>query len=216
MLRPDIQQGAHKMMDDWTKILWAALACGSEQRFRIRALACAAVGLTLARDCGLVPQGLDIAAVLDWGMAQVRERMAPASGKPTFEAATDALSRFLHVNVLNTLRVQHAFRPHVQQLVTGQKPQKLVIRHESESKRIYASQKDFRGFVVGAGFAYATVIKELALARILINEKRMLTLGAGTEYASVQVSCVEFDGAHPIFSSLLQEVPNVQTQSGTG
>jgi len=69
-------------------------------------------------------------------------------------------------------------------------------------------QKEFRAFVIAAGFPYAAIISELKQQNIVKDDKRMVTLGAGTEYFSIQVPCVEFDGSHPIFSSMLQEVPN--------
>jgi Domain of unknown function (DUF927) len=213
ILRPDIQQAAHKYLNDYTKSLWEAHRLSSEQRFRVRGMTCAALGLMLAKEVGLVPAALDIGAVISWGMDQLRTRMPAPSINPHLDMATDVLARFLHANILNTLRVQHPYRAHVQQMVLGQKPQKLVVRHESESKRVYAAQKEFRTFVINNGFPYTAIVKELMQQRILRNDKRMLTLGAGTEYASVQIPCVEFDGEHPIFGSLLQEVSSDRTNA---
>src|SRR5258708_18721939 len=103
----------------------------------------------------------------------------------------------------------------MEQVGMGQKPQKLVIRHEIATQSVYAVQKDFRAFVIGAGFPYTAVVAELRSQRIIKDDTRMLTLGAGTEYASVQVACVAFDGSHPIFSSLLQEVPHGRNATPT-
>jgi hypothetical protein len=206
VIRDEVQQRARVLLENWTKWIWDQFKLGSEQRFRVRALACAAVSLTLAQECQLVPASLDVRETIMWGLDQVRSRIPAMSDRPVFDIAIDALSRFLHANVNNTLRVQYAFKAHMTQGVLGQRPQKLVIRHESVSQRVYAVQKDFRTFIVNAGFPYATVIHELTNARILRNDKRMLTLGAGTEYASVQTQCVEFDGSHPVFGSLVQEV----------
>jgi hypothetical protein len=209
--RPDIYQASHKALGDFTKTLWDYHKLGSEQRFRVRLASTAQLGLMLGQDRGLIPRGLDQGAVIDWGMAQFRSRTPAPTANVKLDMATEVLGRFLHANVLNTLRVQHAHRSHVQQAVIGQKPQKLVVRHETESRKVYAVQKEFRAFVIAAGFPYAAVIGELKQQRIVKDDKRMITLGAGTEYFSIQVPCVEFDGAHPIFSSMLQEVPNDTT-----
>jgi hypothetical protein len=211
VVRPDIYQAAHKALGEFTAQLWAYHKLGSEQRFRVRLVSTAQLGLMLGQDKGLVPRGLDIGAVVDWAMSQFRVRTPAPSGHAKLDMATEVLGRFLHVNILNTLRVQHAYRAHVQQAVFGQKPQKLVVRHESESQRVYAVQKEFRTFVIANGFPYAAIINELKQQRIIKDDKRMVTLGAGTEYFSVQVPCIEFDGSHPIFSSMLQEVPHVTT-----
>src|SRR5262249_25163893 len=212
VMRPDIQTAARKMVSGTAEQMWALTKLGSEHRFRIRAISCAIPALMIARDKGLVPRDLPIQEIADWARTQLTGHAAPVlSGHPTFDLATDALSRFFHANVLNTLRVQHAYKAHTTQLAIGQKPQKLVIRHESMSQKVYATQKDFRSFVVEHGFPYTAVVNELRRTGIMLNDKRMLTLGAGTEYASVQVPCVEFNGARPIFGSILQEVPHDKT-----
>jgi hypothetical protein len=215
IIRPDMQKAAHKGLDDFTKALWAYHKLGSEQRFRVRLASISQLGLMLGQDRGLVPRGLDIGAVIDWAMAQFRSRTPAPTVNVKLDMAAEVLGRFLHANILNTLRVQYAHRSHVQQAVTGQKPQKLVVRHESVSRRVYAVQKEFRAFVIAAGFPYAAIINELKQQNIIKDDKRMITLGAGTEYFSIQVPCVEFDGSHPIFSSMLQEVPNDTARTST-
>src|SRR5258708_30732717 len=169
----------------------------------------------IGQDGGLMPDDVEIAAVIDWGMEQMHTGSPVVSATRQLEMDADVLSRFLHANILNTLRVQGAYRPHVQQLAIGQKPQKLVIRHEITTQSVYAVQKDFRAFVIAAGFPYTAVVAELRSQRIIKDDTRMLTLGAATEYASVQVACVAFDGSHPISSSLLQEVPHVRNATPT-
>ena len=122
---------------------------------------------------------------------------------PSVEMAVEALHRFFSANTTNTLRVQYAYKSGLAQLPIGQKPQKLVVRHEFSTGRAYASARDFKQFIVAEGYPYADVVGHLRQVGVLKNDKRWITLGAGTEYVSAQICCVELDVTNPAVAGLI-------------
>jgi len=213
LMRPDVMAAAPKMLADWTNAIWRSSGLPQEQRFRARLIGSTSVAMYLAQERGLFPAAVDQHAVTQWQVEQLRN-YAREIGVPVSmtKYGLQALDEFLKENTANTLRVQHPYRHGIMQMPLS-KPNRLLIRHETGENRVLFSRKLFREFVVKHGYSYNDVIKELGDIGVLKTDKKLVTLGAGTEFASSQVLCIECEVKHPALR--IVENPNVETASTT-
>lgn len=205
LMQPGVLPEFRKALSHNKETMWKLSRLGSEQRYRIYTLAGVATAGPILRDLGLVPAALDQQAMLDAIMEQIKLRSpAPETYQPSIEMSVEALHQFFAENTTNTLRVQHAYKSGFTQIPEGQRPQKLIIRQEATTGRAYASARDFKKFIVGRGYPYADVVAYLKQVGVLKNDKRWITLGAGTDYSSAQICCIEIDTRNPAICGLVE------------
>jgi hypothetical protein len=215
LMQPGVLKQFRETLARNKETLWKLTKLGPEQRYRIYTLAGVATAGPILRDLGLIPAALDQSAMLAAVLNHVKERSpAPETYLPSVDMAVEALHQFFSANTTNTLRVQHPYKSGLVQLPIGQKPQQLVIRHEFSSGRAYAAAREFKRFVVVQGYPYAEVVAFLRQVGVLKNDKRWITLGAGTEYASAQVPCIELDIANPAVAGLIEDQYGAPTGEG--
>jgi hypothetical protein len=73
----------------------------------------------------------------------------------------------------------------------------LLARHELDRKIIWASRKSFRDYCTRIGHNYTLIMSSLAASRIIMSKPVQKVLGAGTDYAKGQTTCIVIDMAHP-------------------
>jgi len=208
LLKPDVLAMAPRMLTEWTNAIWRNSGLPQDHRFRARLIGSTAVGMHIAKEASLFPTAVDQAAVIQWQVEQLRT-YAREVGIPVglTKYGLQALDAFLKENTSNTLKVQHPYKHGVMQMPLA-KPQKLFIRHETANNRVIFGRKMFREFVVKNGYSFNDVMKELADIGVLKSDKRLVTLGAGTEFATAQVLCIECEVQHPALRSV--ESPHVE------
>lgn len=188
LLRPEVLAWAKSMVREASREYMKVL--GSEDRFRAHGLACALVWGLLMKQLGLTHA--DPLAVVQWvfGQLQVqRAAQAPAAG------AVQVLAEFLGENHANCLQVPHGFIPGQKQVTVlpGAIPRALLMRHETEPRRLYIAQREFREWVTGHGYAWGEMLSELTRKKVVVNPNKRVTLGAGTTVVSAPCACVEID-----------------------
>lgn len=206
IMQERIQKHLMRLIPQTTELLWKRVDYVKEQRFRVNGLAIAHVTGQMLHEMGM-PLQCRLDEMTDWGIDQIRGR-APLLDAPTrtADSALQALDKFLRHNANNTLRLLDAYKKNLMQTpIGGRFTGRLVIRAEQNSGRVYVSLHEFKTYCVENGYFWNDVYRNLLEQKILLGQRKM-TLGAGTEYSSVQIMCLEFNANHPVFSEALQPV----------
>ncbi len=122
--------------------------------------------------------------------------------------AGDAISQFLIEHVNATMVVQNPARVgrgnHQIPLLKPSGPH-LFVRYEKDPAMLYIAETVFRMWATKKGLFARSVLKKLTASGV-IKGSRLITLGAGTDYATGQIKCIEVDAAHPMISGMLAVV----------
>jgi hypothetical protein len=77
------------------------------------------------------------------------------------------------------------------------KPTKeLLIRRERQGGKMYISKDALKSWCVKKGVNMREMINLLAAEDVLLSKAKTITLGAGTDYATTRVTCIEIEGYH--------------------
>jgi hypothetical protein len=171
--------------------LWRTAKVATAQRFRINNLACAYVFGKIMKELNLLPPALDLEEMVKFIIRQIKPTSDPIDLQ-VGDMSSNAVNKFLTANVRNTLTVQDAFKSGAIQTALS-RPQELIVRNELATRRAYAPAKEFRLFLVKGGCPLKETIEYLQKIGVIVSMNKLMTLGAGTEYASGQVRCVIFD-----------------------
>jgi hypothetical protein len=82
----------------------------------------------------------------------------------------------------------------------------LLARYELEGRRFYISIRTVRRWTRENHHSYTDVKRSLAEAKVLLAERRKVTLGAGAGLATGQDECWEIDGAHEAVTGHIGEL----------
>lgn len=207
LMREDVLGWATKELPRRYEQIWKKYGLASEHRIRVRALSSAALMGEAAFDLGLWPTSSreHLQETIHWGIEHLKGNAQLSPVQAPTDRVRGLLDAFLRKNANNTLRVEHAFKQHMMQAPIGQRPHELVVRYERSTGRAYTPYRDLKLFVIHHGGSWGEFLNQLKEQGIIINDRRKMTLGAGTEYPSVQVDCVEFDAGHPALSQTLRD-----------
>jgi hypothetical protein len=214
LLKPEVLKFARKALAQYTEEIWRSTQWKSEARFIVRLLGAIAVAGDIVRSLGLL--SVDPPEVVRWAIDQVGHRAEKVTGEPAKEqqknSAIAILDEFLREHLRDTLRVQGAWRAGDAKIEPAERPNRLLVRYERQTDRVFVPSKTFRSWVVGQGHSWGEVSSGLTDAHILVDRKRMITLGAGTTLASAQTVCLEFDLGHPAASQTARLLRTETTQ----
>lgn len=206
----DVHAHAEALLQQTADGMWKQHRLAADHRIRMRSYAAGKTWAVLAFETGLwpVPSRQHIEDTFGWAVDQIKSRSADTPEETPRDNAVQLLDAFLRLNANNTLRVDNAYKARMVQVPMLPKPQKLVVRYERNTQRAYGTLREFKMFVIEHGSSWREVSSSLKELRIMLNERKKMTLGAGTEYAGQQVDCVEFDVSDPALSEPLQPVNN--------
>ena len=175
----------------------------SEHRFWARTLASVAVASTIVKDLRLVSFSPD--RILEWALETLVSAKESEVGHT--QEASHVIARFLASRINETLVMPHEWRPSERKVLPMKVPQRgLVVRHEFENGRISIDERALREFLSAEGVSWQSMIIELKEKKMLLNYRRMVTLGAGTEIVTGQIPCLEIDAKHPVMSGHLRVI----------
>ena len=195
---------ARNMVRYWNDYIIAHTNLEQKHRFWIRVIVCAAVAGAVSEAMGALLPISDYRQTIDW----VLNDIDALSGKQRAEdSATGgngevALGDFIAANIRNTLPVHGPFMAGSPPLAPLRVPDKLVMRAEQTNQRLLFAKDSFRKFCSTHGFSYVDCIRHLKSVKLLINDNKHISLGAGTTVPSVRQWCLEIDMAHPSASQL--------------
>ena len=211
LMQADVLAYVKEAIPRLTAEMWARTKLETQHRFWVRTIASIAVAAQMVRQLGILefsPQ-----RIVDWLVEQVAENRdeAPAAGGR--DAAIGALSEYLSDHFSHTLVVKGAFKAHTMQEPIVSPVQRLLIRYETENKRLYISEKMLREWLTKKGYGSRSTLKDLEEKGIILQKRRYITLSAGTKFPGGQQPCVEINAAHPEMSGLLTPLEVFQTQA---
>ena len=202
---------------DWVKArldrriedVWDKLGPVRDQRQRIRVhfLACLWVACDVVTGIGLLE--FDVGRIMAYAFQEMDRMVSGTSEqKDAIAQAPDLIGRFLNEHVGEVLTVAEPFRHGKQCSVMGRPPlRRVIMRHELASSRLLIAVKPFGDWMIKhtrlPARDAATALEKLG---VVTRKKHRATLGAGTDFASAPVDCIELDMAHPLMSGKLRVV----------
>ena len=210
---------------DWVKArldrriedVWDQLGPVRDQRQRIRVhfLACLWVACDVVTGIGLLE--FDVGRIMAYAFQEMDRMVSGTSEqKDAIAQAPDLLGRFLNEHIGEVLTVAEPFRHGKQCSVMGRPPlRRVIMRHELASSRLLIAVKPFGDWMIKhtrlPARDAATALEKLG---VVTRKKHRATLGAGTDFASAPVDCIELDMAHPMMSGKLRVVASHQSSAG--
>lgn len=181
-------------------------ALTSDQRFAARLLAGCAVAGHVALHLGLCSFSVD--RMIDWARHSLfgRESGEAAPPKVPTEEPSYMLSRYLAENMAYTIVMPESFRPNIKQIPIREPRLGLRIRHDVKSNRIFLEAKSLRIWMQKEEQGWYDLMTDLTNKEMLVHPGRLITLGAGTNFATGQVPCLEIRADHPSISGALKVV----------
>lgn len=215
LLQPAVMDFAKKALEQQTDLIWRS---GFEQkhRFWVRTLGAVAVAGQLVRSLGLM--NVDVESVIAYVIDELKSRTGmflkpgDSPGEIAYEnqereAAVDILSDYLSHHNADTLVVRKAWKPGDMAIEPDQKPRnRLVIRYEVDTGRLMTPLREWRQFLIQRGFSPQEVQASLEKGKVLVDNRRSLTLSAGTRLPSAPTPCIVFDMTHPQVSLMVREL----------
>ena len=209
---------------DWVKArldrriedVWDKLGPVRDQRQRIRVhfLACLWVACEIVTGIGLLE--FDVGRIMAYAFQEMDRMVSGTSEqKDAIAQAPDLLGRFLNEHVGEVLTVAEPFRHGKQCSVMGRPPlRRVIMRHELASSRLLIAVKPFGDWMIKhTRLPARDAVTALEKLGVLARKKHRATLGAGTDFASAPVDCIELDMAHPLMSGKLRVVASHQSSA---
>jgi hypothetical protein len=209
LIEPKVLEWTKKAVAQYTQDIWAKTKLRSEHRFWVRTIGSVAVAGAIVNKVGILE--FKTSRIIDWAMQQIGDANEEPLMAVGSNVAANALAEFLGEHLGDTLVMQAAFRPGVPRTPPVMRPaRRLIVRVELDTQRIFISEKEFRSWLLRKELNGRYTIEELKEKGVIMNQKRMMTLGAGTDIQSGQLPCVEINGKHPLVSGVLAPITDFQ------
>lgn len=206
LLQPATLSYIKQAMPEWTAELWKRTGLRPEHRFWVRTLASVIAAGVLVRHAGILDFSMQ--RITDWATAVLCER----SGDNTItgsRTASSILSEYFHANINNMLVMPMAWRPKTLVRPLLEPKKELLIRIEMHEGKAYVLENDLRRYLVKRGVNRSAFMQELLARHVILNKFKRVTLGAGSDFASGQITAVEINMNHPALSGTVVEVENI-------
>lgn len=201
IVQPDIVRFVTEALPKWTDDIWQKTGLSREYRFWVRMLGCMAVAAPIVEKLGLV--AFNPQRIVDWGIAEAA-RLGGTKLRDMTSIGT--LSDYLTTYSRNLIIVRHAYKSGVMQQMEYQPQSPLVGRWERDEGRLYLLEGPLVNWMVKGGLSKRGFVQELTANGVLIVEKKLSTITAGTGLLSGQAPCMIFNTNHQQFSGALAPV----------
>lgn len=196
-----LDQGADSLHEECQKVKQTYinnLKTNSSHRYVIDVLTIARVMGRIVNEAGILL--FDQKDVITWGENQVRDRML---GDSNHASASAVLNTYINqVFAAECLVVAHEYKARVPTAVIQAPMRQLTMRLERDNQKLHIAIEPLREWLQDRRYDYHTFLKNLeectpTSGPIVLDGRRMTTLGAGTSFAGGRVPCWEVDMAHP-------------------
>lgn len=207
LVQPDVMAFVRQAMPKYTDDLWEKTGLSSEHRFRIRAVASVGIAATLVGPSGLNMLPFSPQRIIDWAIEQVKNKhdAAPITGQRGFRAIS-VLSRFLGEHISNVVVVAGAHQMGRDDHMLVQPSGKLLIRLERKNGRLAISEDALQRWMSKNQISYAGFVQKMQESGLIIERRRMASLGVGTTLPSVLQACIEINMNDPQLSGVAAPV----------
>jgi hypothetical protein len=173
----------------------------SEDRYKVRLLAAVTAISMLIKKLDLISFSID--RITEWAVSTiVAQTRSPTS---VLEANAQILARFLAESLQGTLKVRSPWSPGRAEPPIIEPTRGLYVRVEETSGRVFIEEKALRRWLQKEQIPYSEFIFDLKDKGVIVNPRRLITLGAGTKWALGQVATIEVDGKHEVMSGIIPE-----------
>ncbi len=211
LVQPETLAYVKAALPKWTDNIWSRTGLRNEHRFWVRTLASVVAAGVLVRHLGILD--FSVQRILDWCCDELRAKAHDA----TVTGVRDnvgSLSEFFGAHVSDMLVMARAWTPHAALPPKMMPKRELLIRYELQEGRAFILEKALRTWLVKKGINRSSFLHELRDRKIL-GEQRRVTLGAGTDLASGQVTVLEVNMMHPAVSGIVTDVETLVREKST-
>jgi hypothetical protein len=203
IVQPENLAKARHGLEKYSKDMWQATGLPQQYRFWVRLAASIAVASEIVKGIGLLefsPQ-----RILEWLVKEMKAGAEYSFDEDDGTWILAEISRFvLEKSAGSTVGVEGPFFPGQTGATVLVKPtREIMMRTERSNGRIYIAKSALRDWAVKQGVNMRDLIQGLVKIGVCLNVAKSLTLGAGTDFATGQVKCLELDGRHPAFSGVM-------------
>lgn len=208
LLQPETLAYVKAALPKWTDNIWKRSGLRNEHRFWIRTIASVVAAGVLVRHAGILD--FSVQRILDWAIEQVVARAQDATVTGVRDSVS-TLSEFLHSHLPDTLVMARSWKAHSNSPPLVKPNRELLIRFEREDGKAFILERALRQYLVKKGVNRTAFLQELK-ARKIMGDQRRVTLGAGTDYASGQVTVLEVNMHHPAMSAVVADVDKLAVE----
>lgn len=176
----------------WVKEVDRLASVSSGERFWSAGVACVLTGFELANQCGLT--NCDIDRLLAFAVKVIRGMRTDV--REGTRNPTNIVSDYVNSNLRSMLVLASEANPMGLANIVHEPSDKLRIRIERHTGRMYLDRADFRRFCGKAMIDPNTVIKDLQASGVLIGRDVRIVLGRDTVYRTSQTICLVIDANH--------------------
>lgn len=189
-----------------TDQIWQETKFKSPMRFWVRSIAAIALAGLIVKELGLIEFSVD--RIIKWLMDTLVSQVE--SGAYTRQSPNvGLLALFLNEHRDCILAMPRPFHAGEKQRPSVEPKRKLLIRYEESNQKYFIAHTAFREWLVKKERSFNEVLAALDKSGVVLRQKCLMTLGAGSDIPGGQVACVEINGAHPDLGGVPAPASNV-------
>lgn len=200
LMLPGVLDWARKKLDAAVLEYQKLLDSSGKDRYVVYMLACCHVAAELVNSKGILT--FDTNRIMQWAIQQTKIRAEDTK----IDSAIEVLNQFIAENIMDCLTVESAFNSKKPAMVIRYPKNKLVMRLEKDSGKLFISQAAIRLWLTKINSHMGSLAKTLRKEEVLSPNIRQLTLSAGTDYPGARILVWEIDMNHPEVNGMLQLV----------
>lgn len=204
------REWARERVRHWIKEIDVAADVNSSERFWSAVAAAVLAGFELSNSCGLTQA--NISSLLSFSVSQIRNMRGSVTDQ--VRTADSIIADYINSNMRSMLVLNSdGIGKTLAQVTIAPTSDKLRIRLERHTGRMYIDRADFRRFCAERQADVKQVQNELRTSKILLAEGSKIVLGKGTVYSAAQTHCWLLDFNHPALSGVVGVVEQVETDT---
>ena len=196
LMQPGVMERVRRELDNAVEALWAKkYGFDKRHRFWVRGIACALVGGRIVNHMGLL--NFDYERVINWAIDRCQQRNINEVKRDYVQVLNEALYELYAY----TLVVDKEWAPALACLVLGAPRGNagLYARRVRDSGRMYIARTWLRKWLTEHMVNRTSFINQLTDLKVILNQNRFITLGAGTDHnVGGQIACFEIDMHHEL------------------
>lgn len=214
LMNPDVLTWTKDALAKWTQDVWDMTRLDAPHRFRVRLVGAIATAAAIVTHLGIVH--FQTERIVEWLIKQLGGNLqrGTVTGTATSERAVAALGAFMNEHFSEMVVVPDKWRARTHMVPLIKPHNKLSIRYEIATQRVYIAYGIFRDWAVKKGYSPRHTIEMLQKHHVFMGDMRNLTLSAGTDIPGAQVQVIEIDATHPAMSGVVAMVVQ-QTNAGS-
>jgi hypothetical protein len=202
LMQPGVLQAVRADLDNIVNELWSEFyGFDRRHRFWVRALACALCAGRIVTHIGILD--FNSSRIIEWVINTLQDR----NRSDIKQTSAQILNEALYELWAHTLVVDDAWSPRNRCLVLCAPSQNksFVARRERNNGRMYVIRTWLRKWLTLHNISRTSFINELKTKKVILNDRKFVTLGAGTDYSmGGQILCFEINMHHPLMIEALE------------